>query len=82
MMGSILAISWTISRFEPLNMLAEFLPNKIVYNLFRLMIGCFKCLSLWIGLAMTGNLAIAAVLAFIAFWYDKLIGPIERKIRL
>lgn len=82
MIGSILAISWTISRFEPLHMAAELLPNNIAFNLLRLMIGCFKCLSLWIGLAMTGSLAIASAMAFVAFWYDKILGPIENRVRL
>jgi len=82
MMGSILAISWTISRFEPLHMLGEYLPNNIAFNLLRLMIGCMKCLSLWIGLAYTGSLAIAGLLAFIAFCYDKLIVLIENRVRL
>jgi len=82
LMISIFLISWVISRFEPIKMIEEMLPDKLVYNLLRLMITCIKCLIFWITLIWTGNIILASAGAFIGFWYDKFIGPIERKVRL
>jgi hypothetical protein len=79
---SIWLVSWFITRFEPLQMILELLPNKLLYNLFKLLITCLKCVSFWITLIYTGNIVLASGMAFISFFYDKFIGPIERKVRL
>lgn len=75
-------VSWFITRFEPLQMVLELMPNKLIYNLFKLLITCLKCVSFWITLAYTQNIVLASGMAFISFFYDKFIGPIERKVRL
>ena len=75
-------VSWFITRFEPLQMVLELLPNKLLFNLFKLLITCLKCVSFWITLVYTQNIILASGMAFISFWYDKFIGPIERKVRL
>lgn len=75
-------VSWFITRFEPLQMVLELLPNKLLYNLFKLLISCLKCVSFWITLLYTENLILASAIAFVSFWYDKFIGPLERKVRL
>jgi hypothetical protein len=75
-------VSWFITRFEPLQMILELLPNKLLYNLFKLLITCLKCVSFWITLIYTQNIVLASGMAFISFFYDKFIGPIERKVRL
>ena len=79
---SIWLVSWFITRFEPLQMILELLPNKLLYNLFKLLITCLKCLTFWITLIWTQNIVLASTMAFISFWYDKFVGPIERKVRL
>lgn len=79
---SIWLICWFITRFEPLQMTLELLPNKLIYNLFKLLITCLKCLSFWVTLVWTENIILASGMAFISFWYDKIIGPEERKVRL
>ena len=79
---SIWLVSWLITRFEPLQMLLELLPNKLIYNLFKLLITCLKCVSFWMTLFITQNIFLASAMAFISFWYDKIIGPQERKVRL
>ena len=81
-MISIWLLSWFITRFEPLQMTLELLPNKLIYNLFKLLISCLKCVSFWITLFYTGDIILASGIAFISFWYDKWIGPLERKVRL
>jgi len=78
----IFMISWFISRFEPIHMLLETLPNKLVYNLIRLILTCLKCLAFWITLSWIGDIFLASLMAFIGFWYDKIIGRIENKVRL
>jgi len=75
-------VSWFITHFEPLQMVLELLPNKLLPNLFKLLITCLKCVSFWLTLAYTGNVVYASGMAFISFFYDKFIGPIERKVRL
>ena len=81
-MISIWLLSWFITRFEPLQMLLELLPNKLLWNLIKLLISCLKCVSFWITLGYTQNIIAASGIAFISFWYDKFIGPLERKVRL
>jgi hypothetical protein len=78
----IFIISWFISRFEPIHMALEALPNKLVYNLIRLILTCLKCLAFWITLTWTQDIFLASLMAFIGFWYDKIIGRIENKVRL
>jgi hypothetical protein len=63
-------------------MVLELLPNKLLYNLFKLLITCLKCLTFWVTLVWTENMMMAALMAFISFWYDKWIGPEERKVKL
>ena len=75
-------ISWFITRFEPLQMVLELLPNKLLFNLFKLLITCLKCVTFWITLGYTQNIVLASGIAFVSFFYDKFIGPIERKVRL
>ena len=75
-------VSWFITRFEPLQMILELMPNKLLPNLFKLLITCLKCVSFWLTLFWTGNIVLASGMAFISFFYDKFIGPIERKVRL
>ena len=75
-------VSWFITRFEPLQMVLELLPNKLLFNLFKLLITCLKCVTFWITLGYTQNIVLASGIAFVSFFYDKFIGPIERKVRL
>jgi hypothetical protein len=81
-LAKIWLVCWTITRFEPLQMVLELLPNKLIPNLFTLMITCLRCLTLWATLIYTGDLFLACLLSFISFFYDKFIGPIERKVKL
>ena len=75
-------VSWFITRFEPLQMVLELLPNKLIPNLFKLLVTCLKCVTFWLTLIYTQNIVFASGMAFISFFYDKFIGPIERKVRL
>lgn len=75
-------LAWVITRFEPIQMLLELLPDNLVSNLIKLLLSCLKCVLFWSILLFTGDVFIASGMAFIGFWYDKLISPIENKVRL
>lgn len=75
-------LAWFITRFEPLQLTIDLLPNKLVWNMIKLLTGCLKCVSFWTTLFMTGDIFIASGMAMIGLFYDKLIGPIENKVRL
>lgn len=75
-------ISWFLTRFEPLHMVLELLPDKLIYNLIKLLFTCIKCVLFWITLSITFDPFIASGMAFIGFWYDKFIAPLENKVRL
>ena len=75
-------ICWTITRFEPLKMVLDLLPNKLIPNLVRLVLTCLRCLTLWVTLIWTGDIFLACLVSFVSFFYDKFIGPIENKVRL
>lgn len=82
LMGKILVLSWLITKFEPLHIIVEMLPDNILFNLFRLMIGCLMCVSFWTTLYLTGDIYISSLNAFIAFWYNKTLGWYENRVRL
>lgn len=48
--SKIMLISYTISRFEPLKMVLDLLPDKLLFNLIALLLTCSKCISFWSGL--------------------------------
>lgn len=75
-------LAWVVTRFEPIQMLLELLPDNLVSNLTKLLLSCLKCVLFWSVLSFTGDVFIASGMAFIGFWYDKIIGPIENRVRL
>lgn len=81
-MFNIFILSWTITHFEPFHMVLELLPNKLIPNLIKLLLTCLKCVTFWLSLILTHDIYVASTLCFVAFFYDKFIGPIERKVRL
>ena len=78
----IFIISWFITRFKPIEMILELLPDNIIFNIFRLLLTCLMCISFWIGLIYTGDIFISSLMAFIGFWYDKILGFYENRVRL
>lgn len=75
-------LAWVITRFEPIQIVLELIPDNLVFNLLKLLVSCLKCVSFWLVLIFTYDIFLASGMAFIAFWYDKLISPIENKVRL
>jgi hypothetical protein len=64
-----------------LSWLVDLIPNDFIKSIYTILFGCIKCLSFWITLFYTRDIMIAALMFFIVFWYDKLIGPYENKIK-
>jgi len=75
-------LSWMITRFQPLQIILEMLPNKLIYNFTKLLFSCLMCVSFWSTLIWTGDIFIASGVAFVGFWYDKIIGFYENRVRL
>jgi hypothetical protein len=63
-------------------MILEALPNKLITNIIKLMFSCLMCISFWGTLVWTGDIFTASLMAFIGFWYDKIIGFYENRVRL
>ena len=82
LMIKLFLLAWVITRFEPIQMLLELLPDNLFSNLIRLLTTCLKCVLFWSVLIFTGDIFLASGMAFIGFWYDKIIAPIENKVRL
>jgi hypothetical protein len=82
LMIKLFLLCWVITRFEPIQMILELLPDNLISNLIRLFTSCLKCVLFWTVLIFTGDIFLASGMAFIGFWYDKLISPIENKVRL
>lgn len=74
--------SWLLTRFQPLQMLLEVLPDFLITNIVKLLFTCLMCLSFWSTLVFTGDFVFASIMAFIGFWYDKIIGFYENRVRL
>lgn len=47
--------------------------NMNFWKLFGLLTSCYKCITFWLALSMTGDIVIAGVTAFIAYIIDKYI---------
>lgn len=74
-------LAWWLTHFDPAKMLVDLLPEGIPKWILQLILGCITCASFWIGLIIFHNLILAATASYIGFWYGKLIGPIENRIK-
>jgi hypothetical protein len=80
---SIFIICWMITRFKPLEMILDILPSKyLIFNLIKLLFSCLMCVSFWATLIWTGDIVFASTMGFGGFWYDKIIGFYETRVRL
>lgn len=77
-----LLLSWVITRFKPLQIMIEILPDLLIFNLVKLLMTCLMCVSFWLTLSITQDLFMATIACFIGFWYDKIFGYYETRVRL
>jgi len=76
-MIKIIALSWFIAYFEPLQTFIDNLANifyvkssrnvRDIINLIHSSLGCMKCLSFWISLGVTLDFFQAALTSLIAY---------------
>lgn len=81
-LGEIFLLSWVTTRFTPIQMILEILPDKLIFNLVALLLTCLMCVSFWTSLIITQDIYLAGLSAFIGFWYDKIFGFYEKRVRL
>lgn len=74
-----LLLAWFISNFEPgqslIDKVYKYLPNKIQFT--RTYLECFKCLSFWITLCMTGDIYLAITYSITAYVYTRLLNQLR-----
>lgn len=81
-LSQVFILSWLITRFSPLQMILELLPDKLLFNMIQLLFSCLMCVSFWTSLIVTQDIYLSSLSAFIGFWYDKILGFYEKRIRL
>lgn len=82
MLGQIFLLSYTVSRFQPLHLVLDLLPDNLVFNLFRLLLTCSKCLGLWVGVFISGDIYTAMIASLIMTVFEKTIGAWIDQVRL
>ena len=75
-------IAYTITRFTPIQLLLEMLPDNLFFNVFKLLFSCSKCLALWSGLLLTGDIWLSMAVSFFFVIFEKTFGVWENQIRL
>jgi hypothetical protein len=80
-MIQIFLISYTITRFEPLQMVLDELPDNLVMNVIKLLLSCSKCVSFWTGLII-GNIWMAMIVSLFMVIFEKTFGHWESKIKI
>jgi len=72
-------LAWFIANFEPgqqlIDKVYKHLPKRVGFT--RTYLECFKCLSFWITLIMTGDIYIAILYSIIAYIYTRLINQLK-----
>ena len=61
----ILGLAWIITGFAPISWLVDLLPDNLFKYIVVLLTSCFKCCSLWVGIAM-GGIWVGILSSFIA----------------
>ena len=78
----LLLLSWFITSFEPIQMLLDLLPDKIYWNILKLITSCLKCCAFWITFIYTGDIFMASGISLVAAIFDKTINSWLHRVRL
>lgn len=74
-----LLYAWFLANFEPLqnkiDFIFKYIPNYLQFT--RLYFSCFKCISFWLTLFMTGSFTTAILFSLIAYTYDRIINSLK-----
>ena len=68
-----LLIGWIITRFAPLSIMLDLLPNKLIYNSIKLLLTCSKCCTFWMSLILFKDIYLAISSSFIMVLLEKYI---------
>lgn len=72
--AKVFLVTWFITNFEPLQVLADVLykrSHNIVTDLILEVFTCWKCLSLWSILAITQDVFIALFFSLVAYVIER-----------
>lgn len=78
----IFILSWFLTRFKPIRIFFNILPDNILFKVIRYITTCIFCISFWLSILITNDIYLSCFTSFIAFWYDKLLSRYENRIYL
>ena len=73
---------WLVTRFKPIQLITQLIPDNLFTLLFKVAIECSMCVSFWYGLILTQDFYTAALASFVMMLYEKSVGRWENKINL
>jgi hypothetical protein len=73
-------LAYFITRFQPIEMLLEILPDKLIFNILKLAFSCSKCCVFYTSLVYTHNFYYSVLNSFIMIIFERTIGKWERRI--
>jgi len=68
-----LLLAWIGTRFEPLKIIVEVLPDKLIYNVIKLLLTCSKCCTFWLSLIIYRDLYTAILASLLMTIIEKYI---------
>jgi hypothetical protein len=68
-----LLLAWIVTRFEPLKIIVEVLPDKLIYNVIKLLLTCSKCCTFWLSLIIYRDLYTAILASLLMTIIEKYI---------
>lgn len=71
---------YIISTFEPISWITDMLPDKLIFNIIRLLLTCSKCITFWFTLIYTHDFFMAAGCSLGMQIFEKTIGKWIKRI--
>ena len=79
-LAKMILAGYIISTFAPVGWVLELLPDKLVYNIIKLLFTCGKCATFWFTLVYTGDFFMAAASSLGMEIFEKTIGKWIRRV--
>jgi hypothetical protein len=80
-LGKTLILSWLVTRYEPIQWVIDTIPSGRIKSVIQDATTCMKCMSLYIGLLISGSIYVAALASLLSVFYNKTIGEWEQKVK-
>ena len=74
-------IAYFCSRYEPINMLIDLIPNAFIKSILTLILTCSKCCIFYTTLLYTHNFYYSVINVFLITLFEKIYGDWVRKIK-